>query len=183
LNLPKTWDYWLLWFVALISLALNVVLINVLLGARRQAGEAAAAAAQAIGALRQTTIDTSVRVERSIPVILNIPISQTLTVPIDDAIPINTQVQVPIEIPLLGTRLFDIPIQATIPVKLETVVPINLIVPLSTSVPVAFDVPIRIVIADTPLGESLAETQAYFENAAHDLQASPLSGPAPTLQP
>jgi hypothetical protein len=172
-----------LWFVALGSLALNVWLVNVLLEARRQAGQAAAYAAQAIGALRETTIETTIPVERAVPVVFSVPIHQTIVVPVNDTIPVNTQVQVPIEIPVLGTRIFSIPIQTTIPVNLETQVPLNLTVPVSTSVPVSFEVPVRIVVADTSMGESLAQTQHYFEEAARQLQAGPLSGPTPTAAP
>jgi len=61
-------DYWLLWLVALLSLAVNVWLIRTLLIVRRQAGGAADRAAQAIGALRNSSIDYTVSVALEVPI-------------------------------------------------------------------------------------------------------------------
>ena len=173
----RPFDYWLLWFIALISLAINLWLINTLLGVRRQAGEGAALAAQAIGDLRQSSIDYQVHLEKSLPVSLTVPISQTLNVPINTTLPINTEATIPLKTPI-GTFPITIPIQATVPVNLQPSVPIRLSVPISTTVPVVIDVPIHIAVSDTGLGESLARTQASLEALAAQWGA-----PQPTQAP
>jgi hypothetical protein len=165
-------DYWLLWGVALISLAINIWLINTLSGVRRQAGQGAALAAQAIGDLSQSSIDYQVHLEKSLPVSLTVPISQTLSIPINTTLPINTEATIPLKTPI-GTFPITIPIQATVPVNLQPSVPIRLSVPISTTVPVILDVPIHVAISDTAFGASLAKTQASLEALAAQWGAPP----------
>lgn len=179
----RRWDYWLLWVVALTSLALNVMLINTLLGVRRQAAEAAGLAADGLTRVRAATFSYTVVVDQSIPVNVSIPINQSLTVPIDTVIPINTTVQVPIEVPLLGTRLVSFPIQTTIPVKLETEIPVNLVVPISATVPVQLDVPIQLAVADTPFDGPLADAQRYLARLSDQLGQPLIFGSTPTATP
>jgi hypothetical protein len=170
MNKSRPLDYWLLWLVALASLALNILLVVALLGARRQAGEGALAASHAVGSLRQSSIDYQVHVAQSVPVVLSIPISETVKVPINTTLPIDTQATIPLETPI-GTFPITIPIQAVVPVDLQTEVPIRLTVPVSTTVPVELDVPIHLAIADTELGEALAQAQASLESLAGELGA------------
>ncbi len=164
-------DYWVLWIVALASLGVNLWLVAVLLGVRRQASEGAASAAQAVGDLRQSSIDYQVHVEQSLPVSLTVPLSQTVSVPISLTLPINTQATIPLKTPI-GTFPITIPIQAAVPVNLRPEVPIRLSVPISTTIPVALDVPIHVAIADTDLGEALARTQRSLESLAAQWGAS-----------
>jgi hypothetical protein len=174
-------DYWALWFVALISLALNVWLINGLLVARRQAAQAILQAAEGVSDLRASAFETTVRIDQSIPINLSVPINQTLTVPIDTQLPVSAIVQVPIEVPLLGTQIFDVPINTTIPIKFETQLPVNITVPISASIPVELSVPVKIEVANTPLNTTLLEAEAALGNFAQQLSGNPLA--APTAQP
>ena len=100
LTRTRSLDYWLLWVVALTSLAINVWLVSTLLGVRRQAGQAAVLAAQAVGDLRQSSIEYSVHIERALPISLTIPISQTIRVPISTILPIDTQAMIPLKTPI-----------------------------------------------------------------------------------
>ncbi|MGQ0604798.1 MAG: hypothetical protein ACT4QE_24215 [Anaerolineales bacterium] len=165
LNIPqRSRDYWLLWFVALSALALNVWLLNTLLGLRRQAGEAAAVAAQEIKLLRESSFDYTVKIDQSLPISLTIPFKQTFNLPINQTIPISTVIQVPLEIPFVGTRIFDVPLRTSVPITLNVDIPINLIVPISTSVPIKLNVPIRLTIADTPIDATLDRAETYLED-------------------
>lgn len=174
-------DYWALWFVALISLALNVWLINGLLVARRQAAQAVLQAAESVQDLRASTFETTVQIDQSIPINLSVPINQTLTVPIDTQLPVSAVVQVPIEVPFLGTQIFDVPINTTIPIKFETQLPVNITVPISASIPVELTVPVKINVANTPLNSTLQEAEEALNNFASQLSGNPLA--APTLTP
>ncbi|MDW8325549.1 MAG: hypothetical protein RMK99_03180 [Anaerolineales bacterium] len=171
----RTWDYWALWVVALVSLALNLGLIAGLLNVRRQAAETAQTVAASLGRLRASTLTYTVQVNETVPVQVAVPINERLTVPIDTQLPIDTFVNVPIEVPFIGSRMLSLPIKAVVPVKFETTFPVKLTVPISTSVPVELNVPIRIVVADTPLDDSLAEAEAYLKKFAADLGAPALT--------
>lgn len=180
-------DYWLLWVVALSSLALNVFLINTLLGARRQVAEALGVVAQGLGELRAARFTYVVRIDQNIPINLNVPIRDTLRVPVDTTVPFNTQLQVPIELPFLGTRTVNVPVQTTVPIQMDLEVPVHLDVPITTTMPVQFDVPVQIAVANTPLDAALAGPQAYLESLSEELRsnwlARPTSTPAPTATP
>ena len=175
----RPFDYWLLWLVALISLAVNIWLINTLLVARRQVGEAAASAARSVEALRAASIDYTVHVEQSMPLSLTVPLSTTVTVPFNLQLPVNTEVTVPLKT-ILGTFDLNIPIKTTIPVNIQTQVPVQTTVPISATVPVVLDVPIHISLTDTSLDAALAEVQTYLEKVSTSLQSGVLQSPRPT---
>jgi hypothetical protein len=177
--MSRSWDYWALWAVALISLALNLGLIASLLNVRRQAAEAAQSAAASLGRLRTSTLAYTVQVNETVPVQVTVPINERLTVPIDTQLPIDTFVDVPVEVPFIGSRTLSLPIKTVIPVKFETTFPVKLTVPISASVPVALNVPIQIAVADTPFDASLAEAEAYLKRFAAELGAPALT-PTPT---
>lgn len=179
----RTWDYWALWAVAALSLALNVVVINSLLTVRRQAGVAVQAAAAGIERLRAASVTYDVRIAEAVPVNLTVPINETLTVPIDTQLPISTYVQVPVEIPLIGTRTVSFPIEAVIPVKLETDIPVKLTVPISATVPIRLTVPVRLTVAELALDDELAGAEAYLNTLATELGAGPTATPAPRATP
>lgn len=181
----RSWDYWALWAVALLSLALNIGLIVSLLNVRRQAGEALQAAAQSLGRLRASTLTYTFEIEESVPVQVTVPINEQITVPIDTQLPINTFVDVPVELPLIGSRTISLPIETVIPVKFETSFPVDLTVPISASVPVVLDVPIQIQVADTPFDASLAEAETFLKRFAGDLGVPSVTptAPRPTRAP
>lgn len=168
--MPKrTWDYWALWVVALISLALNGFVIQALLNARRQAADGAAQAVTALGRLRESSINYTVHIDESIPVSLNVPFNTTVAVPISTTIPINTEVTAEINT-FLGPIPVTVPIHTSVPVNLRTEVPVNVTVPISTSVPVKFDVPVVLDLADTKLGEALMSVEAYLQTVETQLR-------------
>jgi hypothetical protein len=171
--------------VALISLALNLGLIISLLNVRRQVAEAVQLATENISRLRASTLAYTFRVEETVPVQVTVPINEQLTVPVDTQLPIDTFVDVPVEVPFIGSRTLSLPIETVIPVKFETTFPVNLTVPISASVPVTLDVPIRIAVADTPFDASLAEAETYLKKFAAGLgaPAATPTAPRPTRPP
>lgn len=169
-------DYWALWAVAVLSLALNAVFLYehwaVLAWARAQA-PAVAAAASEVQAWRASALEYTVHVDRTLPVITNVPINQVVRVPISATLPVDTEVQIPLS--LAGfTQIVRLPVKADIPVQLETEVPINLTVPIHADVPVQFDVPIRLPVAGTPLDATLSRAEAALTQLSAQLQAAGL---------
>jgi hypothetical protein len=175
----RPFDYWLLWLVALVSLGLNLWLINLLVGVRRQAGQGAATAAQALSALSQSSIDYLVHIEQALPISVTIPISHTLSAPISATLPISTQVLIPLDTPL-GQFPINLPIQARVPINLRPQIPISLSVPISLTVPVVLDVPIHVALSETQLGQSLGDAKEYLETLAEQWGAAT---PQPTSTP
>ena len=162
-------DYWLLWLVALLSLAINVWLFGLLIGVRHRMGDMAGLAAQALDDLSKASIDYSVPVHQVVPVVLVAPISTTISVPISMTLPIDMDVSVPLKT-ILGTIPFTVPIHTTVPINIQQDIPLRLSVPISTTVPFSIEVPIQISLADTSLGQSIAKAQSSLEKLAAELQ-------------
>ena len=161
----------LLWLVVLALVVVNAGLVAALLSVRAQAGEGARAAAQAVAALRGSTIDYTVRLDQSLPVSFTVPLSATLIVPINADLPIDTEFTLSLRTGF-GDFPVTLPVKATVPVRMEQQVPVRMSVPVSASVPVALDVPVHLALAQTAFGRSLEGIQAYLEQAADGLQGS-----------
>jgi hypothetical protein len=168
----RPFDYYLLWGVALISLLINAGLIYALVVARQRAGQGAQTAADAVAALRVSSVAYTVHIDRTLPVSLTVPFDTTVNVPISTTLPIDTQFGFSLHT-LVGDFPVNIPVHAVVPVNLVSQVPVHLAVPISTTVPVVFDVPIKIDVAQTSLGQALGPAQVYLEKLAADLKINP----------
>ncbi len=165
---PRPLDYYLLWAVALVSLGLNLYLVNVLLQARRQVGQAAGVAAAAIGSLADSAIDYPVEFHQAVPISLTVEYRQTLVIPISVTLPISTEVTVPLRTPL-GDFPITVPVVTTIPVRLSPAVPLSVSLPVSTTVPIDVAIPIHLELKTTALGASLTSAQVYLQDLAENL--------------
>lgn len=167
----RPWHYYALWALTLVSLALNAAVIAALLAVRQQTGQSLAQAAGALKAIQASSIDASVPIDQEIPVALDVPVKFKVTVPIKNSIPINTTVSVPIDLPLLGTRVVNVPINMTVPIDMTVDVPIDQSVPIDSHIPVRFNVPVSVKVADTTLGQGLGELQQVLQAEAESLGA------------
>ena len=168
----RSWGYILLWVIAVTSLTLNVFIVSALLAARQQAGEAFLSAAGMVGDLKASRFDYTVNVDEELPVEANVPIDFTAQVPISETVPISTTVNVPIQFPLIGTRIISVPISTRVPISLTVEVPIKQTIPIAATIPVQFEAPISIELADTPLAQSLDEVELILLGLADGLGAT-----------
>lgn len=167
----RTLDYYLLWVVVIISVALNVYIISVLREARRQVGIAAGNASVGVAQLAGGSIDYNVEIRETLPVSMSIGYEDEITVPISVTLPISTEVEVPLRTPL-GVFPIRVPVITSFPVRLNPVVPISVELPISTTVPVDVEFPIHVAIRDTAFGAALDDAQRYLEDLARDLGAT-----------
>ncbi len=165
-------DYYLLWCIALLSLAIGIALMVLLGTVRGRATDGLRTAAGAAHALGGSSIEYVVQVKESLPVSLSVPISATILVPINTILPIDTEFNLTLRTPL-GDYPMKVPVQSSVPVNMQTSVPVSLSVPISSSVPVALTLPLRISISDTPMASSLQQLESYLTDLAADLQAFP----------
>lgn len=165
-------DYWLLWLVALGSLAVNVWVINTLLSARRLAAESVAQVASLLNDVQTQAIVYDVHIEQNVPFSTTVEFSDTFTVPINTIIPVRTTVYVPVTIPIIGVlATLPVPIDTTVPVNLTVEVPIEKKIPVEGNSPISFDVPVNIAISATPFGAALGEAHDWLVELAAKLGA------------
>ncbi|MFQ5577209.1 MAG: hypothetical protein ACE5G8_09515 [Anaerolineae bacterium] len=154
--------------IAVVSLALNVVLLLALNRGRlaaaqalKQAGEQTAALANesihyTFALERVVSIKTDVPFDETIPVAVDfeveqvlpvdvvIPFDDTFTIPISATIPVDTAVQIAIPLPFGQSTEMTVPVQGNFPVNLPVDVPISTEIPIQASVPVK--VPVNTVV-------------------------------------
>lgn len=162
----------LLWCLILLSLALDAAVIWTRLSVRATAADAAREAARAVAALRTSTIDYTVRLDRSLPVSFTVPLSASITVPISADLPVDTEFSLSLRT-AFGEVPVTVPVKATVPVDMDTVVPVRMAVPVSATVPVSFEAPISLPLGQTSMGQSLGSLQSYLEGLAHRLESGP----------
>jgi len=144
-----------LWVIAIVSLALNVVILVVLVAGLVAARQMAGDAASALESFSQQTISYRFRVNQTVPVSADVPFQLDLIVPVNQTLDVNTVVTVSRELPVIGQIEFDVPIQTSIPVSFEVPLIINQTFPITTDVALNLEIPLDVSIADTPLKQAI----------------------------
>lgn len=166
----RPWHYYLLWLLALASLALSVFLFASLLSLRQQAREQVAQARERVDSIEVPDYELPVHVDETLPISFTVPFSDTFVVPISTTIPVSSSVpfsetiQVPINTVIPVNTTVSVPIPAIgnirVPIPIVTSIPVNLnvAVPISRSIPVDLDIPVNLMV-DVPV-ESEVPVQA-----------------------
>lgn len=155
--------------IALISLALNVVLISRLNTARAGAIQTLDRVSTRLQDLPDVSFQYTARVQQTFPVSGELPFKQDMFVPISATIPVSTTAHASIN------TLFG-PIDT--PVGVNTTVPIDLVVPVSFSrtvsysltVPIDLQVPISIRLRDLGIAPTVDEMQTEIRRLKSSLQ-------------
>jgi hypothetical protein len=157
-NQKTAWHYYVLWLVALVSLALNVALIVELVQFRRQAQQEVARAGDMLDSVEVADYDLPIHVDETLPISVTVPFSDTFIVPISTTIPVSASIpfedniNVPINTVIPVNTTVSVPVPAignvTIPIPIVTNIPVNLNVnvPISRSIPVELDIPVDLTI-------------------------------------
>lgn len=165
-NPPRRGAPVLLWLIALLSLALNVVIIGAFIAAVITVRGLAGQAADKLEALGNSTIATSVRVNRDIDLDIAVPFEYATEIPIEQNVPIDTVVKIEQEVPLIGAVNFDIPIKTNVPISVKVPINIKRSIPIKTSIPLNIDVPVAIQVRDTPLKAQIDEFVTILRSVA-----------------
>lgn len=149
--------------LVMVSLLLNGVLIFALFKARNAALDVLASVRNSVAVMGKEPFTTTVEVDQEIPLNTVIPISQTLTVPLDIQYPLSTVVNTYVEVPVLGRQDIAIPINTVIPIQYDLTVPLQMDFPISmtyrlqVAAPVSVEIPAEI---RTPIDQFLEQIEA-----------------------
>jgi hypothetical protein len=182
----KTVAYVVLLILVLLSLALNVVVLAGLLGARQAMVEGLDQALEALEGFEDESFETTFQAQAAVPVEASVPFRREWTVPFGLTVPIQHDISfqetlvVPINTPLFKLDI-DVPVSATIPVSLT--VPVEGEVPIvisetifvNTEVVVDVTVPVAVPMSDTPLPDYLDELRTSLETVRQQLLDLPQS--------
>ncbi|HWK88652.1 MAG TPA: hypothetical protein VNP72_01605 [Longimicrobium sp.] len=136
---------------ALLSLALNGVLLWMLRSPERLAAPALERAAARLKT-SDAKLKYDVRIPVGTPVHFDIPVDERYIVKLNTTLPINTVINLPVSTPL-GTRSFRVPVRANIPLRQDIPVHLRDTFRLRTRTEAEIVVPMQIPLRDLPLDE------------------------------
>src|SRR5437867_976933 len=144
--------------IAIISLALNVLMIYKLNEVRLGALRALDDTSRGLDGLVDFTFRDTIRVNQTFTVGGELPFNQDFTVPISTTFPVNTTVHLSTSTPL---GAIDVPlnVNTTVPINLQVPVSISRTVPYSFSVPIDLLVPIEIRLRDVGAEQGIKQVK------------------------
>jgi hypothetical protein len=155
--------------LAILSLALNLFLIQRLNQARTAAIATLDRTSQRLGSLADVSFKQTVRINQSFPVSGELPLHQDFTFPISMTVPVNTSVNVDVNTPL-GPVSMPVAVNASVPIKLDVPVTISRTIPYSLTVPLDVQVPVEVRLRDLGIEPTIKETQDEIQRLRDALQ-------------
>lgn len=157
-----------LWLTVLTLLVVVLLLFNgglifALFKARGAALDVLASVRNSVAMLGKEPFETVVHIDQEIPLNTVVPVSQTLTVPLDIQYPLSTSVNTYFDLPVLGQQEVAIPIDTVIPIQYDLTVPLQMNYPISMTYRLQMDVPISVEIPDEiriPVDQFLEQIEA-----------------------
>lgn len=126
-----------------VSLLLHGLTIWRLLSLRSTLRDEVDQLSQRVVAAKSQTVSYDLPINERIPVNVDIPVREALTIPISTQVRIQQNVNLPIDTGL-GSFNVPVPIDVTIPVSTTVPININQSVTISTTVPIQLNVPIKL---------------------------------------
>lgn len=174
-------------FAIIFSFIVNFVLILVLLLSPRPVFMAKSQVAEpllmdldsAFAALGNTTIESTVHIEDTMPVVFDLPLAQNTNVVLVQPVPIQAPASF---VWPAGGGVIHGTVQLVLPEGLTLPVSLNLMVPVSTTVPVVMEVPVEIPLDEAGMGPAIDQLRAVFQPLNGALQSLPDS-PEELLKP
>jgi hypothetical protein len=167
-KLPWPPGYLVLWVITLASLAMNVVVLRQIVLARQAAQQSIDEAITILSDLRESTFTYTFPVDDTLMIETDVPIQETVPVPIHELIEVRTAATVTLlDIPGIGPITHSVPVAADVPIDEEFEFDIDEVFHISVPVDIDFDVPIAVALSDTPLYDTLGATIARLEALSH----------------
>jgi len=148
--------------LALASLAVNVLLVTRLLAIRDEASAALLDASRSLDNLAWQGFAFEFPVSQTVNFEGDVPFQQDMTFPFKGNIPINTVVNLPIDLGPLGTQTIRVPVNTSVPVDVTVPIHVDQKIHVKTQVPVRMNVPIRLGPNDPPLKDLIAQARDWL---------------------
>ncbi len=155
--------------IAVLSLALNVILIQRLFQSRDAALKMLDQTSAQLDTLPDMSIKYTAHVKQNFSAAGSMPFQQTFTVPVNQTIPIDNTFNVNVTTPF-GPMNMPIAVKSSFPVSMTMSVPISMTVPYSVTVPIDLDVPVNIALRDLGFEPTIRQAQQEIEQMRATLQ-------------
>ncbi len=155
--------------IAVLSLALNVLLIQRLDRARMTTLQTLDAADQRLASIGDASIQRTFTVRQSFAVSGTMPFKQDMLVPISMTMPISSSLSVDVDT-FVGTMTFPVSYNTTVPISMTMPIHVEQNVPYSLTVPVNMDVPFELRLSELGVQAIIDETRQGIRQLREVLQ-------------
>jgi hypothetical protein len=149
--------------VAVISLALNLLLIQRLDQGRGVVIDTLDHASQRLDSLADVSFQQTFRINQAFSVSGQMPINQSMTVPISMTVPVNTSMNVNVTTPL-GPMSMPVTVNTSFPVRMQVPVTISQTIPYSITVPIDMQVPVNVRLRDLGIEPAIKDAQDEIQH-------------------
>ncbi len=127
-----------------LSLCLNLVVINLLARVRSDAHDTVASTRKGLEIVSAKSIEMEVQVDQLLPLTIIVPINELISLPIDLVFPLDTVVNTTINFPVVGPQQVSVPIRANIPINTVVTIPVKMDLPISTEYHLQAVIPVKL---------------------------------------
>ncbi len=174
LSLTRTWARSNVLTIVLIIFILLSILLNAFTFAaiyqlRRIVRTQLDTAVVQLGEASRQTIRYDFPIQQTFPVSTTIELNESLDVPIDTVVPIRQRVNVPVEVPVLGSIELPVQLDLDVPVSTTVTVAIDKQIPIETDVDLNTTIPLEINLGEGAIGDVLRELEEALRNLREQL--------------
>jgi len=127
-----------------LSLSLNLVVINLLVRVRSDAHDSVVSTREGLELITAESIEMEIQVDQLLPLDIIVPINEIISFPIDLSFPLDTVVNTTINFPIVGPQQVSVPIRADIPVNTIITIPVKMDLPISTEYHLQAVIPVKL---------------------------------------
>lgn len=148
--------------IAVLSLALNLLIIDRLDKGRIAVIEMLDHASSRLDSLSDVSIEQSFHISRSVSFSGEFPVNQQFTYPVSMTVPIDNSINVNVTTPL-GPMNMPVTVKTSFPVKMQVPVTISMTIPYSVTVPIDLNIPISIKLRDLGIDPAIKEAHDQLQ--------------------
>ncbi len=153
----------------LLSMLLNAFTFAAIYQLRRIVRTQLDTAVVQLGEASRQTIRYDFPIQQTFPVSTTIELNESLDVPIDTVVPIRQRVNVPVEVPVLGSIELPVQLDLDVPVSTTVTVAIDKQIPIETDVDLNTTIPLEINLGEGAIGDVLRELEEALRNLREQL--------------
>lgn len=144
--------------IAVLSLALNLLLIQRLDQSRAVVADVLDHTSQQLGTLSDASFQQTFHISRTFSIQGEMPINQSLTIPVSMTVPVNTSMNVNANTPF-GQMSMPVNVNTSVPFKMNVPFTFSQTIPYSVTVPLDMDFPVNIQLRDLGIQPAIKQTQ------------------------
>lgn len=155
-------DYYILWLLV-ISLIAGNIWLGVKLGqTKHEITQALDQTSHALTEIGESKLPFSININEEVRFDAKINLKDGLKVPVKTVVPIDTVVDVPVSLPLVGATTIRVPIKTNVPITVDLDLIIDDDIPVDGTTNLSLAIPVS--VKETPFGDLLHQISDILQN-------------------